>query len=142
MKSKVEKKAQFSVNFAASLIYLAYRVLGATKKHAWNEARTHTCNAVMDKTVEKVGIIDPRHKGKNGYQAYFTEGGPLDGCSRFVEICGGVNVPQENPEEGDEREHLYLRTDKERGQQIVFRYLGLREPTQSVEQFRMPEAVE
>ncbi|WP_298847298.1 hypothetical protein [uncultured Salinicola sp.] len=140
--AKTQAKASFTVNTAAMLIYFAYRILGANKQHAWNQAKLHTVNAVMDKTVEKIGIIDPRHKGKDGIQAYFTEGGPLDGCSRFVEECGGVNLKQEHPEEGDTRLHHYLRTDEKRGQQTVFRYLGLHPPVDSVEIFRRPQRID
>lgn len=129
MNTKTDSKAQFSVNAAAFLIYLAYRILGATKKHAWDSAKLHTVNAVMDKTVEKIGIVDPRHRGKDGIQAYFTAGGPLDGCSRFIEECRSVRVQQDAPESGDLREHIYERTQDQRGSQIIFQYLGLEAPT-------------
>ena len=96
----------------------------------------------MDKAIEKGGIIDPRHKGKPGIQAYFTDGGPLDGCTRFIEECGAATVTQEHPEEGDTRLHSYLRTEEKRGQQTIFRYLGLRPPTDSIETFRKPQQVD
>lgn len=140
--AKMEAKASFTVNTAATLIYFAYRILGANKQHAWNQAKLHTVNAVMDKTVEKIGIIDPRHKGKDGIQAYFTEGGPLDGCTRFIEVCGVATLKQEEPEEGDTRLHHYLRTEEKRGQQTVFRYLGLHPPTDSIETFRRPQQID
>lgn len=136
--AKTQAKASFTVNTAAMLIYFAYRILGASKAHAWKEARLHTVNAVMDKAIEKGGIIDPRHKGKDGMQAYFTEGGPLDGCSRFVEECGGINLKQDDPEEGDRRLHHYLRTEEMRGKQTVFRYVGLHPETDTVAHFREP----
>ena len=134
--TKTEQKAQFSVNAAAILIYLGYRLLGASKEHAWKEAKTITVNAVMDKAIEVGGIRDPRHKGKDGIQAYFVDGGPMDGCTRFVETCGAVKIPQDMPEAGDEREHIYLRTEEMRGQQTVFRYEGLQKPAMRASEHR------
>lgn len=39
--AKTQAKASFTVNTAAMLIYFAYRILRASKKHAWKEARLH-----------------------------------------------------------------------------------------------------
>jgi hypothetical protein len=133
-------RASITVNTAAMLIHLAYRILGASKEHAWKQAKLHTVNAVMDKAIEKGGIIDPRHKGEAGIQAYFTEGGPLDGCSRFIDECRIATLEQDAPEDGDTRLHHYLRTDGKRGQQTVFRYLGLQTPD-SIDILRKPQQV-
>lgn len=117
-------KATFSINMAAILVYWAFRLLGANKDYAWKRARLIVGNAILDKTVESIGIKDPRHHGKDGVQAFF-EGGKADGETRFVDDCGGVGIGQENPEPGDLRQHMYRRTDRMRGEQVVFEYRGL-----------------
>lgn len=57
-------------------------------------------------------------------QAYF-EGGTIDGETRFIEECGVVSVTQKRPEPGDARYHVYRRTKRMRGKQVVFAYQGL-----------------
>lgn len=133
MTTKTERQTawiQLKVTLAAALINYGYRLLGATKEHAWNRAKVDVANAIMDKTVEKVGIIDPRHKGKPGVQVFF-EGGSIAGESRFVDDCGGVLVKQEIPSD-DPRQHFYKRTDRKRGQQTVYAYVGLVMPSDRV----------
>lgn len=109
---------------ASTLVYLAFRLLGATKEHAWEQAKLITVNAVMDKVVEKAAIADPRHKGKDGLQAFF-EGGPIDGTTKFVEECGAVTLSEGMLDPAGPRQHTYRRTDRMRGQQTVFEYRGL-----------------
>lgn len=123
-KTAIKNKAQLRVNIAATLLYLAYRLLGATRQHAWDRARMDVANAIIDKTIETVGMIDPRQKGKPGIQAFF-EGGSINGETRFVDECGAVSVTQKWPEPGDNRCHVYRRTERMRGQQVVFAYHGL-----------------
>lgn len=45
---------------AAALIYYAFRLLGANKVYAWDQAKKITVNAVMDKAIEITGVRDPR----------------------------------------------------------------------------------
>lgn len=123
-KTAIKTKAQLRVNVAATLLYLAYRLLGATSQHAWDRARMDVANAIIDKTVETSGLADPRHAGKPGIQAFF-EGGSISGETRFIEECGAVSVTQKWPEPGDNRCHVYRRTERMRGQQVVFAYQGL-----------------
>jgi hypothetical protein len=114
---------QLRTNLAAMLVYLGYRLLGATKTHAWERARVDVATAILDKVVEMSGVIDPRNKDKAGIQAFF-EGGPLDGTTRFVDECGAVAVPNKDVPT-DARQHLYRRTERLRVQQTVFEYKGL-----------------
>lgn len=118
---------QLRTNLAAGLVYYGYRLLGATKEHAWERARHDVGTAILDKVVEMSGLIDPRHKDKDGIQAFF-EDGPLDRTTRFVDACGAVDITDAQLSATDPRRHVYRRTDRLRGQQTVFEYKGLRMP--------------
>ncbi len=129
-KSKAELKQawiEMKTLLATDLLYLGFRMLGATKTHAWDRARGALGTAVIDKTIEQTGILDPRNAGKPGVQAYF-EGGPLDGTTRFVEECGAVDVTNSALPKDDPRRDIYARTSRKRVQQTVFEYVGLMVP--------------
>lgn len=113
-----QMRYSFPVFGASTLVYLAFRLLGATKEHAWEQAKLITVNAIMDKVVEKAAIADPRHKDEDGVQAFF-EGGPYNGITRFIEQCGEVHVI-EGLIHGEPLHHTYRRTARMRGQQVVF----------------------
>lgn len=122
---------------AAILVYLGFRLLGATRTHAWDRARLLTVDAMFDRIVERTGLADPRRKGDVGTQVFF-EGGPLDGETRFVEgspdahgsvtaDCGAMAIPRRDAPDDPVR-HVYRRTDRMRVQQTIFEYRGLMIP--------------
>lgn len=104
---------------AATLLYWAFRLLGANERHAWHRAKHAVVDAVFDKAIEITGIADPRNREKPGMQISF-EGGPADREVRHVEICGTIRLRTD-----DDRRHRYRRTDRRRGGSTIFEYRGL-----------------
>jgi hypothetical protein len=105
---------QIKIPLAVGLVYFAFRVLGATKRHAWNAARLVVTNAVMDKAIEKTGVRDPRVKPKPGNVQITFEGGPADQEVRHVEDCATIELTH------DDGLAVYRRTQRVRGHSIVF----------------------
>lgn len=112
--------ARISVWFAGALAYYAMRVLGATEKKAWSEAKIFVGKAVLDKTVELTGIQDPRRKGDGLLQVTF-EGGPIYREIRHVQApCETITV------QGADGEPIarYRRTERMRGQSVIFEVMA------------------
>lgn len=111
--TKAETAGAARVWWCAFFIYLGFRILGATKKHAWERARLATTEGVIDKVVEWTGISHPSGI-KSGHMQVTFEGGPLHRSVTQVEVCGTVEL---NFEGGCYR---YRRTDRKRGDSTIF----------------------
>lgn len=112
-KARAQAKAEFNTYLAAVLLYWGFRVLGATKAHAWERARLAVAEATIDRVVEKLGIMDPRGVSPGKMQITF-EGGPRDREVTAVEICGTVLVEKHG------QKFLYRRTKRMRGDSTIF----------------------
>lgn len=129
-----DAKTRLRIHIAAALAYGSYRLLGATKQHAWDKARLFVVNGIIDKTLEKTGIRDPRMEP--GMDQATFEGGPNNREVRAVAkgiqqvvfqptgpIVLGVGR-YDAPSPPDHRLHRYRRTSLLRGQSVVFTYEG------------------
>lgn len=108
-----EAQAQLRVWLAAAFVYWGFRILGATKKHAWDRARAAVSRAVIDKVVEWTGIANPNHPLKPGEILVTFEGGPADREVRNVEDTDWIEL------HSDSQTFLYRRTDRKRGASLV-----------------------
>lgn len=111
---RMQQETRGRTQLTLLLCYLAFRVYGATKKHAWDRARIAVAEACIDKAVEWTGVIHPSSPPKPGEMQITFEGGPAHREVRAVELCGHIDLTS-----GD-RVYRYNRTDRKRGKSIVF----------------------
>jgi len=114
----VRERIQARFFWAVFLLYLAFRLLGATKAHAWDRARVAVAEAVLDKVVEQTGILDPRKKGL--LQVTF-EGGARD---REIAHFADHRLAVINIEGPDHTTLHYRRTSRKRGNSVIFKIEG------------------
>ena len=109
---------KFKVECAACLFYVGFRILGATKSHAWDQARLVVSRAIIDKVVEVTGVKHPDGIPEGHMQVTF-EGGPAHREVRTVRICGTICL------KSHEGIYRYRRTDRKRGDSTIFVLEGI-----------------